>query len=320
MAFQWTRRVLLALAPAALLALAACDSSTIESQFRPTRVVAFGDALSDMGQVNGRRYMVDNSENVWVRLVGKSYDLDNVKAAAAGGTVYATGNARIVAKPDAAGNAATPTIKEQVDAFLAGGTFGPDDLVILQGGISDLIVQAQAHRANQITREQLLANMRQAGLDYAAQARRLSAAGARHIAVMGLYDLSVTPWSLQTSIASLISEATRTFNDTVLVELVNEGQTMLFVDTALLFNLMVSSPAAYGFNTVVAPVCSSAAADPGPGIGIGTNQISSYRCTVGTLEPGADPTKFLWADPVYPTTAAHTRLADFTYNRLISRW
>lgn len=320
MAFQRTRRLLLALAPAALLALAACDSSTIESQFRPTRLVAFGDALSDMGQVNGRRYMIDNSENVWVKMVGQSYDLGNVRAAAAGGTVYATGNARVVAKPDAAGNAATPTIKEQVDTFLAASAFTANDLVILQGGISDIIVNVQAHRAGTLTREQLLGNVRQAGLDYAAQARRLAGAGAQHIAVIGVYDLSLTPWALTTGIQPLISEVSRTFNDAVLVELVNEGQNMLFVDAALLFNLMVSNRQAYSFDNVIAPVCSSQAADPGPGIGIGTGQINSSLCTTARLEPGAEAIKFLWADPVYPTPSAHARLADFTYTRLTARW
>ena len=322
MAFQWTRRVLLALAPAALLALAACDSTTIESQFRPTRVIAFGDALSDMGQVGGRRYMVENADSVWVNVVAKSYGLPGVTAAAAGGTVYATGNARVVAEPDAAGNAATPTIKEQIDTFLAGNgnTFSANDLVILQGGISDLIVQIQAHRAGTITREQLLANVRQAGLEFAAQARRVSASGAKHIAVTGAYDLAFTPWAATTGIEALISETSRTFNDTVLVELVNEGQTMLFVDTALLFNLMANNGPAYGFDVVNTPACTTAAADPGPGIGIGTGQVSSWRCTSATLQPGTEASKFLWSDPVYPNTPAHSRLGDFVYNRLTTRW
>jgi len=234
--------------------------------------------------------------------------------------VYATGNARIMAKPDAAGNAATPTVKEQIDTFLAGNTFNSNDLVLLQGGISDIIVNVQAHRSGTLTREQLLANVRQAALDQAAQARRLSAAGARHIAVMGVYDLSVTPWALTTGIQPLISEVSRTFNDTVLVELVNEGQTMLFVDAALLFNLMVSNRQAYGFDNVITPVCSSQAADTGPGIGIGTGQINSSLCTTARLEPGAQAIKFLWADPIYPTPSAHARLADFVYTRLTARW
>ena len=309
MAFQWMRRVLLALAPAALLALAACDSSTIESQFRPTRVVAFGDALSDMGQTGadatGRRYMIDNSDRLWLKQVGLSYGVASVTAARFGGSVYAVGNARVNADPDAAGNPATPTIKEQIDAFLAAGGPTENDLVTLQGGISDVIYQVQLHRAGSQTREQLLANVRQAALDFANQARRLRGAGAKHIVIMGMYDLSVTPWGISTQLQPLISEASRTFNDTVLVDLVQQGDTMLFVDTALLFNLMVSNRVGYGFDSVTDAAC---------------GQVSAYQCTTATLAAGANPDKYLWADQFYPTAAAHARLADYTYTRISTRW
>ena len=322
MAFQWTRRVLLALAPAALLALAACDSSTIESQFRPTRVVAFGDALSDMGQVGNEPHTIDNSTDVWVNFLARSYGVQTpLKPAAAGGTVYATTNARVTAKPDAAGNAATPTIKEQIDTFLAGQAFGPNDLVIMQGGISDLIVHIQAHRAGTLSRAQLLAAVRQTGLDFAAQARRVVAAGAQHVLIVGMYDLAVTPWGIGTGIQSVVSEASRTFNDTVLVELVTEGQHMLFIDTALLYNLMVNNPTGYAFDSVTAPVCTSL--DPGPGIGIGTNQVSARQCTSAnpaTIVAGANVSRYLWADPVYPTSSGHSRLAEYAYSRVIQRW
>jgi len=319
MAFQWTRRVLLALAPAALLALAACDSSTIESQFRPTRIVAFGDAMTDMGQVGARRHTIDNAADVWVNYVARSYGIETpLKAAAAGGTVYATENARITAKPDAAGNAATPTIKEQIDTFLAGNSFGANDLVIMQGGISDLIVHIQAHRAGTLTREQMLAAVRQTGLDFAAQARRVVAAGAQHVLIMGMYDLSVTPYGIGTGIQSVVSEASRTYNDAVLVELVTEGQNMLFIDTALLYNLMVNNPAGYAFDSVTVPVCTSV--DPGPGIGIGTNQVNARLCTSATTVAGSTVTRYLWADPVYPTSSGHSRLGEYAYSRVIQRW
>src|SRR3569833_2267365 len=68
MAFQWLRRVLLALAPAALLALAACGGGDIESQFVPKRIVVFGDALSDMGN-GGTRYTVNDTTAIWVKLM-----------------------------------------------------------------------------------------------------------------------------------------------------------------------------------------------------------------------------------------------------------
>jgi phospholipase/lecithinase/hemolysin len=317
MAFQWMRRVLLALAPAALLALAACGGGTIESQFTPTRMVVFGDALSDMGNT-GSRFTVNGPTAQWVKLMALDYGVALEKSAA-GGTDYATGNARVVLKPDAAGNNATPTVKEQVDAFLAAnGSFNAGDLVVLSGGISDLIVQMQALRAGTISQDQFIANVKQAGRDLAAQARRIADAGASHIVVMGVPDLKATPWAVQIGQQALLSTASTDFNNALLVDLVNEGDRMLFMDTALLFNLMAADPGSYGMNNAKDIVCTSV--DPGPGIGIGPNQVNSALCTTSTIVSGADPSLYLWADAIYPTPTAHSRLADYTFSRVHNRW
>lgn len=317
MAFQWMRRVLLALAPAALLALAACGGGTIESQFVPTRMVVFGDALSDMGNT-GPRYTVNDATAMWVKLMALDYGVALDKSAA-GGTDYATGNARVVLKPDAAGNNATPTVKEQVDAFLAANSsFNAGDLVVVNGGISDLIVQMQAFRAGTITQDELIANVKQAGRDLATQAKRIADAGASHVVVMGVPDLKATPWAVQIGQQGLLSIVSADFNDALLVDLVNEGSRMLYIDTALLFNLMAVNPGAYSMTNAADVACTSL--DPGPGIGIGTNQISSALCTASTIATGADYSLYLWADPVYPTPTGHSRLADYTFSRARSRW
>jgi outer membrane lipase/esterase len=320
MAFQWMRRALLVLAPAALLAVAACGGGgSIESQLKPTRIVVFGDAFADIGQNAGKSYTVNDTSKTWPELIAESYGVAALKPSSqTGGTVYATGNARILAKPDAAGSTATPTIKEQIDAFLAGNTPGPDDLIILQGGTSDVIVQMRAFLAGTQTRDEMLANVRQAGIDFAEQARRLKAAGATHIAVVGVYDLAVTPWGISTGQQGTLTTATTTFNNAVLVQLVNEGTNMLFIDTALLFNLMAGNPANYGFTNVKDPACNTV--DAGPGIGIGTNQVNSLNCTTTTIATGADYTTYLWADPIYPTPSAHSRFANYAYTRVHDRW
>jgi phospholipase/lecithinase/hemolysin len=318
MAFQWMRRVLLAAAPAALLVLAACGSGSIESQLVPARIVVFGDALSDMGQAGGKRYTVNDTSKTWTELVATDYGLTTLKASSAGGTNYATGNARVSLKPDAAGNSATPTVKEQVDTFLAGNTPGANDLIILQGGISDIIVQMQAFIAGTQTSDQMLANVKQAGLDLADQARRLKAAGASHIAIIGAYDLSFTPWGISTGKQALLTQATTTFNSAILVSLVNEGESMLYLDTALEFNLLATNPASFALVNVVDPACNSI--DPGPGIGVGTGKVNSLLCTTTTVNTGVDYASYLWADPVYPTPTGHARFASFVFTRVHDRW
>jgi phospholipase/lecithinase/hemolysin len=317
MAFQWMRRALLALAPAALLALSACGSGTIESQFVPTRMVVFGDGLSDMGNT-GKRYTINDSTAVWAKLVALDYGVALDKSAS-GGTDYATGNARITQTPDAAGDGA-PTIKAQVDSFLAanGGAFTATDLVVLQGGISDLIVQMQAYRSGAITSDELIANARQAGKDLAAQAKRVEAAGASHIVLLGTYDLSKTPWVISIGQQNLMSQASTAFNTGLLVDLVDEGQKMLYIDTALLFNLMVGTPTLYAMNNATDVVCTSV--DPTNGIGIGPGQVNSALCTPSTILSGANYSLYLWADPVYSTPSAHSALASYTFSRVRSRW
>jgi outer membrane lipase/esterase len=318
MAFQWMRRMLLALAPAAVLTLAACGSGSIESQFLPTRMVVFGDGFSDMGQAAGKRYSVNDASKTWTELVAGDYGITTLKAASAGGTNYATGNARVSQEPDAAGGTATKTVKEQVDTFLAGNSLSAADLVVLQGGISDVIVQTQAVIAGTQSSDQMLANLKQAGLDFADQARRLKAAGALHIAIIGAYDLGVTPWGISTGKQALLTQAANAFNNAVLVSLVNEGESMLYIDTALLFNLMANNPASYAFVNVADPACNSV--DAGPGIGIGAGKVNSLLCTATTVNAGTDYNTYLWADPVYPTPPAHSRFASFAFTRIHDRW
>jgi outer membrane lipase/esterase len=318
MAFQWMRRVLLALAPAAaLLALTACGSGSIESQFVPARIVVFGDALSDMG-TNGAQYTVNDGSAVWPKIVALDYGTALDKATA-GGTNYATGNSRVVLKPDAAGSTATRTIGEQVDAFLAAnGSFTASDLVLLNGGTADILVQLQAYRSGAITADQAVANARQAGKDLATQARRIVAAGASHVAIVSAYDLKVTPWVVNAALQDLASQASAAFNNAVLVDLVNEGDKMLYTDIALLLNLMSSTPSAYGIVNTTDPLCTSV--DPGPGIGIGTGQVNSALCTSTTIVSGATATQYLWADALYPTPAAHAQIAQYVFNRIRGRW
>ena len=98
--------------------MAACGSSTTESAITPDRFIAFGDAYSDVGQ-KGSRYTVNNGTvNNWTLQVADRYG-KTLTSASAGGLSYAQGNARLAATPDAAGDASTPTIAAQVDAFLA---------------------------------------------------------------------------------------------------------------------------------------------------------------------------------------------------------
>lgn len=317
MSCVWMRRALLAAASAAALLLAACGSGTIESELRPARIVTFGDALADQGQTGSSYTVNDGGLNIWTQRVALSFGLD-LKPAAAGGTAFATGNARVSRKPDAAGNGATPSVTEQIDAFLARGAFDPNDLLIVNAGTADVVAEMAKVTAGTQTSEQMLAELRQAGRDLAAQVRRLVGAGAEHIVVVGTYDLGRSPWARAIGQQQLLSDASARFNEQLLVAMVDLGRNVLYVDAPLVFNIMIAEPSVYGMTNSTDPVCTSV--DPGPGIGIGPGQVNSARCTTATLPAGANYGLFVFADRIYPTPAAHRALGEYAYSRIRQRW
>jgi outer membrane lipase/esterase len=317
MATQWLRRALALAACASALLLAACGSGSIESQLYPTRTVAFGDAFGDVGQ-NGKRYTInDGSVNNWAQFVSQAF-LIELTPSSTGGRSYAIGNARITAKPDAAGNSATPTVKEQIDSFMAANTFGPDDLVLVSAGISDVVVEASAAMAGTQTRDQMLANIGQAGRDLGAQVRRMVEAGAEHVVVVGPYNLGKSAWALQTAQVSLLTDASSRFNEQFLVSVVDLGANVLYVDAALYFNLVTSSPASYSLSNATDLACTSV--DPGAGIGTGAGQVNSNLCTLSTLGSAVDVQNYLFADRIYFTPAAYRLFGDYAYGRIRARW
>jgi outer membrane lipase/esterase len=323
MSCHWMRRGLLALATAAALVVAACGSGTIESQLQPSRIVAFGDGFSDLGQAGSRYTVNDGTANVWVHKLAANFGLA-LTASAAGGTSFAAGNARINTKPDAAGNSATLTITEQVDQFLAASQFqagagiGANDLLVINGGIGDIVAEVIKVDLGAQTSDQMIANVKQAGRDLGAQVRRLVQAGGVHVVVVGSYDLGKSPWATATGQAALLSEASGRFNDQLLLSIVDLGANVLYVDAALLFNLMVATPSAYDLSNATTVVCTSV--DPGPGIGTGAGQVNSALCNPSTVVAGADYTRFLFADRIYPAPQGHRKFGDFAYERIRARW
>ncbi len=317
MAANWMRRTVMVAACASAALLAACGSSTTESAITPQRFIAFGDAMSDVGQ-NGSRYTVnDGSVNNWTLQVAANYGKP-LTASSAGGTSYATGNARVSAKPDAAGNASTRTITEQIDAFLAGGSFTGSDVVIVSGGVSDVIAGMATVTAGTQTEAAMVAAARKAGEDLAAQVRRLVAAGAKYVVVTGTYDLSKSPWAKSIGREALLTNASSRFNDGLLVGIVDLGANVLYVDSAYYVNLYTSVPGNYGFNNATTAVCTSV--DTTNGIGIGAGQVNSALCNSSTLLSGANQVLYVFADSVYLTPSAQRQFGTYAYDRLRARW
>ncbi len=317
MARLWLRRAALWAATASALLLAACGSGSIESQLHPSRMVVFGDAFADIGQTGTRYTVNDGSINNWTLQLASRFGI-TLAPAVGGGLDYATGNARVTTKPDAAGNGATPTVKEQVDAFLAAGNpIQANDLVVLNAGIADIVAEVGQFNGGTETRDQMVADVKQAGSDLGAQVRRLVAAGATHVVVVGPYNLSKSPWAKQTAQQSLLEEVSLRFNEQLLLSIVDLGANVLYVDLALYYNLVVATPTGYEMTNSTDPVCTSV--DPGPGIGTGAGQVNSALCTPATVG-GLNAFSYVFADRLYPTPHAHRLFGDYAYDRIRQRW
>jgi phospholipase/lecithinase/hemolysin len=318
MATQWLRRGWLLAACASALVLAACGGGSIVSQLSPKRIVAFGDAMGDLGQNGAGRYTVnDGTLNNWTAFVASGFGVA-LTPTSAGGTSYAIGNARVTATTDAAGNTGTPSVEQQITTFL-GTNPTPDenDLILLSAGTSDVIVQAQAALAGTQTRDQMVAATGQAGRELAAQVRRLTDRGFKHVVVVGPYNLGRSPWAVALNQAALLEAASSRFNDQLLVSLVDLGAKVLYVDAALQFNLYTANPGSYDLKNASTPVCTSV--DSGAGIGTGAGQVNSRLCTISTLAAG-NYAEFLFADRVYPTPRGHQLFGDYALSRIKERW
>lgn len=316
MKFPGLRRFLFAVAATGAL-LAGCGGGTVVGQLQPTRLVAFGDAFSDVGQAGGKYTVNDGSVNTWLEQVATRYGLP-LTAQAAGGQGYARGNARITAKPDAAGGNVL-TVKEQIDAFLAANTPGAGDLFFVGGGFSDVIVQSLA---SGLTGDQRVANIRQAAVDQGAQVRRLLAAGARQIVLTGVYDLGKTPWSTTLGDAgkAQVSTLSGEYNATLKVALVDLGSSVLYIDAANQFNLYANQPGSFGFNDGTTIACTSTGSGA-TGIGISSgSHVSSRTCTTSSIAAGVDYNLTLFADSVYTTPKAQRLFGDTAFDTIRGRF
>ncbi len=318
MTFTSLRRVFLLVLVGAASVLAGCGSGTVFDAFVPKRVVAFGDGFSDLGQVSGQTYSVnDASLSMWPQRVAANYGL-TVTAQSAGGLGYAQGNARVSQTPDAAGVEATPTVQQQIDGFLAAKSFDPNDLVIINGGISDMVVQGQALLAGSISPAQYTANVTQAGKDLGTQVRRLVTAGAQHIVVAGVYNIAKTPWGINSGQTGAMSDGSIQFNTSLLTTIVDLGAYVQYADAAYYVNLMANQPASYSLTASNAAACNSV--DAGPGIGIGAGQVNSALCNASTITSGVTYNSYLWADNLYMTPAPQVLFANYVLGKLRLRW
>ncbi len=289
-----SRRALLALACATMALLGACSSSEIVDPFTPTRILSVGDGFSDLGQ-DGKRYTVnDGSINIWTQYIAALYGLPLV-ASDQGGLSYARGDALVSSGPN--------SIEAQVDKLLAANKFAAGDLVVINGGVADIVTTAAR---TDITYDQKVASLNAAGLAMAAQVNRIVQAGATHILASGVWPLGQTPLGTETGQVTNLNNLTLAFNNAFKIGMVNLGANVLWLDTATYYNNVYYNPTAYPpLNNIVTKACTT---------------VLVTDCTPATITPGFDYNTLLFANGVYPTPSGHRLLGSFAQIQVANRW
>ena len=267
----------------AVLMLSACGgaSSTVKpltEYVAPTiagsRVIAFGDALSDAGQ-GGARYTVNDagaggSMTLAERLASNfgftSMTPVNSGVLAGGAYSYALGGALI----SGAGSVAS-----QVDAFVnAGNKLTDNDLVVITAGQQDIVNAATAYYANPTDAQAAIAkaNIATAAADLVQSIQKLtnSSVGAKHVLVIAPLNVARTPWGLSQGANYPSSSANYTFLEKLSVALegdnsagsfgsqlalsignaypsTSSGLKVFLADLSSYFNLMTGTDTVSGF-------------------------------------------------------------------------
>ncbi len=301
----WSRRAVLTAACAGIAgaALSACGSGSVASAIKPTRVVSVGDGFSDVGQT-GHVFTVNDGTLLWTQQLASYYGL-GLTAASAGGFSYAQGDAMVDSADTVSGTNA-PSVAAQISSLLTRTTLGKDDLVFVSGGIADIVNAVNATGISAATTD----TVRAAGRALAAQVLRLVNAGATHVAVSGVYNVGITPWAAQKNLVQGIKDLSVEFNTQLLIGINALGDTVLYLDAAQFFNFIVDKPSNFPFDVVVAPACTTP---------------DATTCTTSTIVAGADYTRYLFADNLYFTPAAHRLFVNESYvenayTKLKMRW
>lgn len=336
------RLTLRALGLAALLALGACGGGDREVEYKPTRLIVFGDEVSYIEPADvpasgavpailkGARYTVNalttptdgsapridcGTNRIWVQQLATFTGL-----ALPGGCLApdATTTSLNYATPDTG----VAGVAAQITAHLAVDTFSPSDLVTVYTGqkdvieIYDTVTSAAACRFDEDNPANagstaLVARAR--GAQLAAQVNRIASGGrGGRVLFVSLPSVGSTPFGRlpndkpDVERAACLRQLTLAFNAGLRSEVIQDGRYVGLLQMDERVGAAVRG--FYGFSNVTAPVC------------LDTSPLPS--CTTETLidadsdpETDTNPSSYLWADDLHFGITMHNVLATLAINR-----
>lgn len=316
------RRAALACGALAVAVLAAsCGGGTSTNDFRPTRIIAFGDETSlivdTRGDGNGSKYSINAvdtngtltcvSSPLWIQVIANNFGVLVFPQCNPGPTLVTNPESRI----RATFGAQAADLSSQIDAQLAESGFQPTDLVTVLVGANDVLNQYAQYPA--VSEVQLTANVTAAGVEVGNQINRLADMGAKVI-VSTIPDVGFSPYAVTEQAAhvdtdrqQLIIRLTKSFNDSLRATMVNDGRRIGLV----LMDELVGSVAKFsgldGFTNATMGACDLSQSTLVP--------PSILDCTNLTLVAGATPSSYLWADDRHLSAGGQLTLGNLAASR-----
>jgi phospholipase/lecithinase/hemolysin len=290
----------------AALLLSGCGGTSVVDRLNPLRFLIVGDGFCDQGQT-GSLPTVNDGTPTWLQQMAAYYSkVAPVQPVRQGGTAWAQAFA-FIDSPDAVSGTEAPSVKTQIDRMLAATKITDTDLVFINGGMADIV---QAVTQNSISATTTKA-VEAAASALATQVRRLTKNGGTHVAVTGVYDISISPWADSTGLEIKdISALTVAFNNQLKYDINDLGQTVLYLDAALFYNMVYISPDGYGLKNVGTQAC---------------NAPTVLTCTPSTVVDSTSYNTYMFADALHFTPAVQRMFSQSNYgtngySSLIDRW
>lgn len=313
------------LALAALLASCGGGGST-SSNFRPDRIIAFGDETSSIvdidGNGNGRKYSVNGTVStsdttidcrnrlMWVQALSQAFGTFVFPTCnPAGSAVFDPPN-----RIRAAFGARAADLSSQIDAQLVESNFRDGDLVSVLVGANDVLAQYEQYPT--LSEPEITANVDAAGAEVGRQVNRLAAAGAKVI-VATIPDVSLSPYAIaqraahiDTDRQRLIQRLVDAFNVSLKLAIDNDGHKigLVLLDEAV--RQVEKFPGTRNIVNSTDAVCDLTRSQLTP--------PSVLDCTEFTLIPDGAGDTYLWADDRHLSSGGQRILGQLAVDRALN--
>jgi phospholipase/lecithinase/hemolysin len=298
-----------------LAALASCGGGGEVVEFKPTRILAFGDELSVI-TANGRKYTVNaygtKTENgttvddptkidctrnpLWIQTVAATFGLAFDRCL---GTAT-TASGQILAQP----THKVEHLPAQI-AAVQGAALNDLDLALVLVGMND--IKELYDQFPNVARDTLIDQARARGAALGNQVNALARSGPA-VVVLTVPDLSLSPLARQadtaagnTTRSTLLKDLVSAFNNRMSVTLINDGRLIGLVYADVETQNQAKFPSSFGLTNVTDPACLATAPLP--------------DCTPGTLVTNATAAGYMWADNLRPGPTVQSRLGTLAASR-----